>query len=83
MPTGGITAGRSPGPMPCWELGQICEPLHGPLWWEGDGEGHVLLLALPDRYHPSSFVYDSINSFACTTYSILISMTQVQMIRSH
>lgn len=43
----------------------------------------MLLLALPDCYHPSSFVYDSINSFACTTYSILISMTQVQMIRSH
>lgn len=74
---------HSPKLTPCWELGQICEPLHGPLRWEGDGKGHMLLLALPDRYHPSSFVYDSINSFACTTYSILISMTQVQMIRSH
>lgn len=36
-----------------------------------------------DPYHPYIFVYDSINSFACTTYMILIGMTQVQMIHSH
>lgn len=36
-----------------------------------------------DPYHPYIFVYDSINSFACTTYLILIGMTQVQMFCSH
>lgn len=38
---------------------------------------------LSDPNHPNIFVYDSTKSFACTTYLILISVTQVQMICSH
>lgn len=47
------------------------------------GENCGLLRVLFDPYHPYIFVYDSINSFACTTCLILIGMTQVQMICSH
>lgn len=56
-----------------------------PLRQEGGGAGGgpwAAPWALLDGYHPSIFVYDSINPFACTTYLILISMTQVQMICS-
>lgn len=37
---------------------------------------------LSDPYHPNIFAYDSTKSFACTSYLILISVTQVQMICS-